>query len=612
VASAVLRTDGYAPIGEYAAIGDGRTLALVARDGAIEWLPLPALDGPAVFASLLDRERCGRFELAPIAEHTSERRYLDRTNVLETTFTTDDGIVAVTDALSLQDGGQLSWIELVRQVRVLRGTVAMRYAVRPRFDFGFEETRIEASGHAFVAAAGTQLMALQAWDAGEPVDSGGDIAGEFELGEERSALLVCVFVDGEPLPLPPRPEIELRLERTAEAWRRWIDFHTYRGTWPGAVTRSLLALKLLIQADTGAVAAAGTTSLPERVGGDRNYDYRYAWVRDSALTLDALGTAGYREQVHASLSWLLDSTEPTAPRLDPFYTLDRRVPEGETHLDLDGYRGSLPVRKGNSASGQLQLDCYGDLVETIELYVRHGNRLDLQASRRVVAVADHVCRVWLDEDSSIWELPELRHYTLSKIKCWVALDRSIALARGGHVPDDRVEAWTGEAQRIRGWIDANCWSERRRSYTFYAGTDDLDAAVLLAARVGYLEAQDSRLHTTIDAVRRELGAGGPLLYRYTGQSRHEGAFVACSFWLVEALARTGRLDEARRTMDELLALSNDVGLFSEEIDPASGAFLGNFPQGLSHLSLVNAAHAVAAAEEDEAAAADDDVSGRSG
>ncbi len=612
MASAVLRTDGYAPIGEYAAIGDGRTVALVARDGAIEWLPLPALDGPAVFASLLDRERCGRFDLAPIAEHTSERRYLDRTNVLETTFKTEDGTVAVTDALSLQDGGQLSWIELVRRVRVVRGTVAMRYTVRPRFDFGFEKTSIEASGHAFLAAAGTQLMALQAWDAGEPAHSAGQIAGEFELAEECSALLVCVFVDSEPLPLPPRPEIEVRLDRTAEAWRRWIDFHTYRGPWREAVTRSLLALKLLIQAETGAVAAAGTTSLPERLGGDRNYDYRYSWVRDSALTLDALGAAGYREQVHASLSWLLDATEPTDPRLEPFYTLDRRVSEGETHLDLAGYRGSRPVRKGNSASGQLQLDCYGDLVETIELYVRHGNRLDPQASRRVVDIADHVCRMWRHEDSSIWELSDLRHYTLSKIKCWVALDRAIALARAGHVPDGRVEAWLGEAQRIRAWIDANCWSERRRSYAFHAGTDDLDAAVLLAARVGYLDGHDPRLHATIDAVRGELGAGGPLLYRYTGQDRHEGAFVACSFWLVEALARTGRLDEARRTMNELLALSNDVGLFSEEIDPASGAFLGNFPQGLSHLALVNAAHAVAAAENDEAGAAGGGVGARSG
>jgi GH15 family glucan-1,4-alpha-glucosidase len=348
------------------------------------------------------------------------------------------------------------------------------------------------------------------------------------------------------------------------------------------------------------VTAAPTTSLPEWLGGTANFDYRYAWVRDSALTLDALGNLGYSEQVHASLAWLLRASGGTHPRLEPFYALDGTVPTHHSELDLDGYRGTRPVRKGNGAAGQTQLGSYGYLLETIEVYVRHGNQLDPETQVRVGEVADHVCRIWGNEDSGIWELPERRHYTESKLACWVALDRAIHLAGRGEAPGDHVDAWRAEADRIRAWVDERCWSEARQALAFYARTDDLDASVLLAARTGYLQPDDPRLDTTIDAVREHLSPGGALLYRYSGQEGDEGCFLACSFWLVEALARAGRLGEAREAMDELVGLANDVGLLSEEIDPRTKEFLGNFPQGLTHLSLINAAKAIAAGEEERA------------
>jgi GH15 family glucan-1,4-alpha-glucosidase len=596
-AAPVVRVDGYAAIRDYAALGDGRTVALVARDGSVDWLALPDLDSPPVFCAILDAGRGGAFEVRPEGEFEASRRYLPKTNVLETTFETESGVVTVTDALTLQDGGQLSWVELVRRIKGVRGRVRLRYELRPRFDYGTPPSEIERRGDVYLTHAGREQLAFRAWDAGETTFTQDAIAGELETRRGSKALLVCIGIVGDPIPLPPRHEIEQRFEQTCASWKRWVDFHSYDGPWEDAVTRATLALKLLIHAKSGAIAAAPTTSLPERIAGGRNYDYRFAWIRDSAFVLDALGGLGYREQVHASLCWLLDATDSTHPRLAPFYRLDTSVPPpGADELDLAGYRASRPVRRGNDASGQVQLGSYGDLLETIELYVRHGNTLDERTRVRLAETADHVCRIWRNEDSSIWELPTQRHYTISKINCWVALDRALQLASEGEAPADHADLWRTEARTIREWIDEHCWSDARGSYTFYAGAEALDAAVLLAIRNGFLRGDDQRAHSTIDAIRSELGCGGPLLYRYTGQEREEGAFLACSFWLVEALARCGRLDEAREAMEQLLALANDVGLYSEEIDPESHELLGNFPQGLTHLALINAATAVAAAE----------------
>jgi len=592
-----VRIDGFMPIRRYAAVGDGRTVALVASDGSIDWLPVQRIDSQPVFGALLDSDRGGRFELAPVDDYDVERRYVGRSNVLESTFTTETGEARVVDALALQDGGELSWIELLRRIAGVKGHVRFRYRLRPRFGFACRGVRARQRGDAVVFTSGAHVLALRAWDA--PVEPDEDeVAGEFDARARRPVLLSCVIATDEPVALPLRDEHETRLERTVEAWDRWASFTQYDGPYDDAVARSALALKLLICSETGAITAAATTSLPERIGADRNWDYRFAWIRDTALTLDALGSLGFRAQVHASLSWLLRATTSTHPRLQPFYTLSGDVPRHCDDVGVAGYRGSRPVRHGNSASGQLQLGTYGDLLETIWHYVQHGNLLDEETRLRVAETADHVCRVWQLPNSGIWELEEKQRYTESLVSCWAALDRAIRLV-GDDVATDQADRWRGQREWIRRWIDEHCWSERLQSYTFFPGTEQLDAAVLRAARCGFLERGHPRLQPTIDAIRTGLSAGGPLLYRYSGQEDVEGAFVACSFWLVSALVTAGRTDEARALMDELLALSNDVGLFAEQIDPRTGDFLGNFPQGLTHLALINSAIELDRADKEE-------------
>jgi GH15 family glucan-1,4-alpha-glucosidase len=600
----VNRVDGYAPIGDYAAIGDGRTLALVARDGSVDWLPLPTIDQEAAFGALLDAERGGRCSVSPVDEFDVVRRYLPHTNVLETTFTTGTGRLRVTDALTLQDGGVLPWVELARRVECVEGAVRVRWSVEPRFGFARETTRIEKLGDAPVAIGKRLLLAVRAWGIGEPVHGASSVSGTVDLAAGDSGLLVCLAVDREPFPEPTRDEVEARSQSTADAWKRWVRRRTYDGPWPKQVERSALALKLLVYGPSGAMAAAGTTGLPERIGGERNYDYRFCWVRDTAFALDALGALGYREQVHGTLSWLLDATAATHPRLQPLYALDGSVPRSQEDLPLEGYRGSRPVRRGNKAATQLQLGSYGDLLETVWHYVNHGNVLDPDTGRRIAECADLVCEIWRNEDAGLWELDEHRHYTISKMGCWLALTRATQLAGMGQVPGGNAARWSATAERVRAFVETRCWSSRLRSYTFYADSDALDCAVLLAARFGYADTRPERMNSTIDALLREQRAGGPLFYRYSGMASEEGAFLACSFWMVTALAKTGRVSEAHELMEELLPYANDVGLWSEECDPDTRELLGNFPQALTHLSLINAAAAIAAAQkgvEDEQA-----------
>ena len=353
---------------------------------------------------------------------------------------------------------------------------------------------------------------------------------------------------------------------------------------------------MLTYVPTGAIVAAPTTSLPERIGGDRNYDYRYAWVRDTAFTLDALINLDLLVQVHASFSWLLGAVENTEPELHVFYGLEGQIVSDEKELELDGYRGSRPVRRGNGAAGQLQLGCYGDLLETAELYVRDGNALDDPTAERLADILDHLVTIWTKKDSGIWELPDQQHYTISKAGVWTAFDRALQLVERGQLPQERAQPWRESAKDVRDFVERECWSEPRRCYTMFPGTDKLDASLLRISRMGFLDVRGERFSSVIDAIRDELGAGSGLLYRYSGQQGAEGAFVACSFWLVEALARAGRVAEARETMNRVVSHANDVGLFAEEIDPETGAFLGNFPQGLSHLALINAAAAIRDAE----------------
>jgi GH15 family glucan-1,4-alpha-glucosidase len=403
-------------------------------------------------------------------------------------------------------------------------------------------------------------------------------------------------VEDEPLPRPTRDEIERRLDETADAWRTWIRDHAYDGPWHDAVTRSALVLKLLTYEPAGGIAAAATTSLPERLGGDQNWDYRFCWVRDAAYTLDALLALGMREDAHASLSWLLDRIATTAPEVKPLYPLSGGPAVGETTVALDGYRGSQPVRVGNAAEGQTQLGVYGDLLDTAWRYVDEGNSLDENTRSLLVSILGKLASVWREPDSGFWEIRgDTRHYTHSKLSAQIAYDRALRLARAGELPNDDAPQWVRAQDEVQSFVESRCWSERLGSYRFYADEDKLDTTTLLAYRRAVPEHATERLESTIATIRRELGAGGPLLYRHSDAVGQEGAFVASSFWLADALARAGRVDEAADVMDGMIALANDVGLYSEEIDPASKDFLGNFPQGLSHLALVQAAVAIAKA-----------------
>ncbi|MEU2289000.1 glycoside hydrolase family 15 protein [Streptomyces sp. NPDC013178] len=598
-----VRLGGYAPLRDYAVIGDGRTAALVARDGSVDWLGLPDLDSPAVFGAVLDAARGGRFTLAPSVPYRAERRYLSGTNVLETTFVTGRGAVRVTDALTLHDDTALTPMrELVRRIDGLSGSVPLRWSVEPRFGYGTVPTRLARRAGVPVATAGRDALAVCAWDAGEPACGSATISGCLELGQGRRALIAMPFAHQEPLVLPARSECEARLDATCAAWRSWAHDRLYTGRWHQSVMRSLLALKLLVYAPSGAVAAAVTTSLPEEIGGERNWDYRFSWVRDSAFTLAAFLRLGCPAEAHAYFWWLMHASQLTHPQLNVLYRLDGGHRTPEKTLPWEGYRGSGPVRIGNAAVAQIQLDTYGELMQTAWQYARATGHLDADVARRLAELADLVCTAWQEPDSGIWEVRSPpRHFTQSKMMCWVALDRAADLAERALIPKRHLDRWHSARDEIAAFIETRCFSPRRNSYVRSADSDDLDAAVLLGHLYGY-GGNDHRMRATTSTLDRHL-RHGPYVDRYSGEdglAGDEGAFLACSFWLAESLARAGRLPQAVKLMDELIDLANDVGLYSEEIDPATGDFLGNLPQGLSHLALISAACAITTANKDAA------------
>jgi GH15 family glucan-1,4-alpha-glucosidase len=584
------RRDGFASIRDYALIGNKRTAALIAADGAIDWFCPTGFDEPSAFGALLDAD-AGSFTLAPAAPFTVERCYRSDTNVLQTTFRTDEGSVRVTDAMSLPLPQALDYNEIIRRVDGLSGHVPMRWRVRPRFGYGQRSGTHSRPAGVAVFTDGHHALAVAAHDAGQvraDADDGA-VHGTFTCGPGDVAILALSSFDAGPLAFASKDELAERLEATGERWRRWIARMRYDGPWRAAVSRSMLALDLMVDDRSSAIIAAPTMGLPERLGGCRNYDYRYGWLRDGSLTLEAMLRVGFGEQVHASLAWMFRATEATHPWLRPLYGADGGGAIPFRTLDLAGYRHSPPVWLGNAAAAQLQLGSYGDVFDMVWQYVRQGNALLDEAGVRLAELADFLCRLWRRPDSGLWELPERRHFTQSKVACHLALRRAGQLAADGLIPAGGARRGEAAAEDIHDYVHRHCWSDRLRAYTRAAGSEELDAAVLLAARGGFPVDEPERLGSTVDAIREQLGAGGPLLYRYSGMQGREGAFLACSFWAVEALARCGRVDEGCVMMEQLLALASDVGLFSEELDPGTHEFLGNMPQALTHLALVNAA-----------------------
>lgn len=571
----------------YAPIGDGRTVALIGLDGSVDWLPLPDLTSIPVFARLLDDETGGCLELAPADAYRTERRYVPDTNVLETTFTTDRGSVRITDAMVSGVAGRMPWAELARRIDGIEGEVPMRWRVHPGTSLRTASPWIERTEHGDVIRSGKTAVVVVGFEHGpaEPDPdgtTGPELIGAFTTATGSRHLIALAATHDEPLHLPDPRKVDIGIDRTIDSWRHWSDVFSYEGPWAERVQRSALALKLLIFSPTGAIAAAATTSLPENPEGGKNWDYRHAWVRDLAYTAHALVRFGLREETHAALSWMLRTIREHGPELHVMYTLGGELVPDAQEYHVPGWRGISPVVTGNPAREQLQLGVYGDLMAICRTYVDAGNVLDIGTARMLVGIADRTCDLWRNPDSGMWELPEERHYTSSKMGCWKALDDAVALAEIGALPGS-AGRWRAERDRIRLWIEENCWSEERGAYVFFAGGDQLDASVLLHAPTGFDRGE--RMSSTIDALTAELGAGA-LMYRYSGVAAEEKTFVACAFWRAEALACVGRHDEAVALMDELVGMANDVGIYAEMIDPDDGSAWGNTPQALSHLAFL--------------------------
>ncbi len=600
----------YPPITTYAAVGDCRTVALVSRQGSVDWLCLPNISGPSVFAAMLDRRRGGRFALRPSAPFRTERRYLEGTNVLETTFITGSGRARVFDLMPINgaDGNGLEpERELLRIAEGVEGEVEFEALYEARPDYGRALPRLVRRGAlGWVSQHRGEVFLLGAELEMRPTAGGAGLRGTAVLRAGDRRRLSLSHATRDMLVVPPLgAAADGRLEATARWWRDWSARCRFEHRHRPAVLRSALALKLLTYGLSGAVVAAATTSLPEAVGGRRNWDYRFCWLRDAATTLRAFFDLGFDAEGRAYLEWLLHSTRLTRPRLMVLYDVHGRKPQRMEELDhLEGYRGSKPVRVGNDATEQLQLDVYASAAAAAEAYVERGGKLDRDQRRLLIGFGRILCRSWREPDSGLWEIPgRRRHYVHSKLMCWSALDTLLRLHGAGHLDAWGVRAPAGlfrrERDAVRTEIEARGFDPALGSYVGAFGEGWMDASLLVMARLGYRGPLDPRVVGTADRIWGELGRNG-LLLRYRpevdGLPSREGAFGICAFWAVELLALQGRAAEAAALFDRALLLANDVGLLAEEFDPGTGEALGNVPQAFTHAGLISAALALARAE----------------
>ncbi|GHD84577.1 glycoside hydrolase family 15 protein [Streptomyces naganishii] len=589
-------------IEDYALIGDEQTAALVGRDGSVDWLCLPRFDSGACFARLLGDEDNGHWRIAPkgATAPCTRRAYRPGTLVLDTEWDTPEGSVRVTDLMPQRDRAP----DLVRVVEGLSGRVTMRGTLRLRFDYGSIVPWMRRSGGHRVAVAGPDSV----WLRSEPgVRTWGEDFGthaEFTVAEGEKVAFVLTWHPSHD-PRPPLIDPYEALEHSVADWRAWTARCRYDGPHRDAVVRSLITLKALTYAPTGGIVAAPTTSLPEELGGVRNWDYRYCWLRDSTLTLGALLSAGYQEEAEAWRNWLLRAVAGNPADLQIMYGLagERRLPEYELAW-LSGFAGSAPVRVGNDAVKQLQLDVYGEVMDSLSLARRSGLSAKPHMWSMQCALLDFLRGAWRRPDEGLWEVRGgRRHFVHSKVMVWVAADRAVRTLQDDPSLRGDLDGWRALRDEVHREVCEKGYDRERNTFTQYYGSRELDAALLLIPRVGFLPPEDPRVVGTIDAVRAELGEGG-LVRRYStdrtavdGLPGSEGTFLVCSFWLADALHMTGRTKEARELFERLVGLGNDVGLLSEEYDAALGRQLGNFPQAFSHIGLVNTALALYGDEE---------------
>jgi GH15 family glucan-1,4-alpha-glucosidase len=576
--------DGFLPLDNYGVLGDGRSVALSGADGSIDWWCVPHIDSPPLFDRLLDAERGGYFSIAPVDEFTVERRYREDSNVLETVFNTRFGRAVLTESQNSGAAGRQPWAELARRVEGIAGTI--RFAVRIRYSSRADTINpycTTVREHRVFHA--DRVLGLFLHSDGvivsETFDDG--VTAHVDVVAGQRETLAIIAGEDEPLVVPPIEEIDRRIDVSDDEWKQWTRKLQYEGPRRVLLARSALALKLLLFSPSGAIAAAATTSLPEKMGSSKNYDYRYAWVRDAGYTIKAFLRINAQEEAKSAFTWLLKRLETRNPKV--LYSLRGDAVPDVTKIDLPGYRRSTPVVTGNAATVQHQHGIFGDIFETASVFVHHGNILDSRSAQTLSRLADECAESWRRKDAGIWELEEPQHYTMSKISAWQALARAVELADAGQLPTTCRDRWERERDRIELWIGEHCWSEEKQAFVFYPGSDKLDASLALAVRFRF-NGHD-RLRCTVDAIQRELGAG-PYHYRYTGAEKDEGCFLACTFWQIEARHLLGQHDLANAMFDDIeRALDHGVGVFSEMADPRTGEYLGNLPQGLTHLAVVH-------------------------
>jgi GH15 family glucan-1,4-alpha-glucosidase len=591
----------YAPIGEYGIIGDLHTIALVGMDGSIDFLCLPSFDSPSVFAALVDAERGGRFQLAPVLDGATRKQlYLPDTNVLLTRFLDAHGIAEVSDFMPVEDAGVAH--NLVRRAKAVRGEVRFRMRCEPRFDYARAVHSAERRSDTEVAFSGRvgadELVLRLRASVPMRLEAGAALA-EFALRADESAWFVLEVVQpGQPSPCD-RPEYEREaFKATVNFWRGWIDRCTYHGRWREMVNRSALTLKLLTSSRHGSIVAAPTFGLPETIGGQRNWDYRYTWVRDASFTLYGLMRLGYTDEAAAFMRWMMARCAELEPdgALQIMYGLDgRHHLVEETLPHLEGYMGSRPVRIGNAAYTHLQLDIYGELLDSVYLYNKYGSPIPHDGWTNIVRLVDWVCAHWREPDEGIWEVRGgRREFLYSRVMCWVAVDRAIRLAGKRSFPAP-LTRWYEVRDAIYGDIYARFWNADRQAFVQHPGAATLDAAALLMPLVRFISPTDPRWVSTLTAIEREL-VSDSLVYRYRlsdgfsdGLTGEEGTFSMCSFWYVECLSRLGDLHKARFFFEKMLGYANHLGLYGEELG-SQAQHLGNFPQAFTHLALISAAY----------------------
>lgn len=579
-------------IEDYGLIGDTRTVALVCDDGSIDWFCAPRIDSGACFAALLGGPEHGRWSIAPVGGFTSvSRRYEPETLVLETTWVTDTGTVKVSDFMP--PGHELPSIH--RIVECVEGSVEMHTELVVRFDYGSVVPWVEDTGDGLRMVAGPDGLRLRS---GVPLEGRGRTSvGTWTVEADNRRSFSLTWYDSSTEPPYPLDSFAAR-EQTRRWWADWVARCTYTGGWRDDVVRSLITLKALTYAPTGAVCAAATTSLPEGIGGVRNWDYRYSWLRDATMTLQAFLVSGYVEEAEAWGRWLRRAVAGSPGDFQIMYGVRGKRRLTEMELDwLPGYEGSRPVRIGNEASTQFQLDVFGELMDAVLTAAGGGLRRNHGAGDPVgVALLEHLEAVWQDPDDGIWEVRGPRqHFTHSKVMAWVAFDRAVKLAEAGLLDPSGIDRWRVLRDTVHAQVCERGWNPDVGAFTQYYGSSTLDASVLMMCAVGFLPGDDPRLVATVDAVRDQLTVDGFVKRYETGPDNtdglpgHEGAFLLTTFWLADALAYTGRVRDAEELFAKLRDLRNDLGLLSEEYDPSAGRMLGNFPQAFSHIGLVHTA-----------------------